>query len=110
MTIEWAGYEFEGPHKLVDWEAPRKAAVYVISHKPNPVQKPKRHKNTYTGETENLSERGFPWGHEESDCWIDEAGGKDNVYISLHFMPGSTEEERQDVEADIIDEYDPACN
>ena len=99
-------YDFEGPFQLQNWDAPRKAGVYVILHK----NASGNYTVDYVGESENLDDRGFPWNHHKSSCWISNAGSKVNVYIAVRYMPGSTSRQRTAVEGELIKEYSPPCN
>lgn len=108
MSITWGSYMFEGPYQLESWSAPRKSAVYAIMHKENPLVS--RYTIDYFGECENLADRGFPFNHHKAECWIRRAGSKSNVYVALHYMPGSTAYERQRVEAELVRQYAPKCN
>ena len=110
MSINWGDFEFDGPHKLQDWEPPRASAVYAIMFKGLPVKEPSSYTIAYFGEAENLAARGFPFNHERAHCWIGLAGSRSNVYIGLHFMPGSTAEERREIERELIDKFRPDCN
>jgi hypothetical protein len=110
MSITWGDYEFDGPSRLDSWTAPRRAGVYAIMYKKDAVKKPNSYTIVYFGESENLSERGFPWEHHQAQCWIDKTGSRNNVYIGVHYMPGSTHAERSSVEQALIAKYNPACN
>lgn len=110
MSITWGDYEFDGPSRLDSWIAPRRAGVYAIMYKKDSANKPRTYTIIYFGESENLSERGFPWDHHRAKCWIDKAGSKSNVYIGVHYMPGSTQAQRSAVEQALIAKYSPACN
>lgn len=110
MSIQWGQYDFDGPYLLDDWSPPRRAGIYAIMHKPNPSDKPLVYRVDYFGESSDLSNRGLPWNHHKSQCFIKQAGSKDNVYIAVYFMPGSSESERQKIEDELIEKYEPACN
>lgn len=110
MSIQWGKFSFEGPYLLDEWNPPQRAGIYAIMHKPDRTNKPSIFQIDYFGESGDFSDRGFPWSHEKSDCFIEQAGSKNNVYIAIHFMPGSTESERQGVETELIGLYDPKCN
>lgn len=110
MSIKLSGYEFDGPTLLTGWVAPRRAGVYAISYRADPTNKPNTYTIVYAGESENLADRGFPWNHHRSQCWINKAGSKSNVYISVYYMPNSTQAQRSSVEQKLIHDYNPACN
>jgi hypothetical protein len=109
MIIKWGEVEFEGPYPITDWEPPNQAAVYAIMMKPYPQMKV--YKFVYFGESGNLSERGFYRAHHKYDCWIREAGSEGNLYIGIHRMPDSTDEQRRKLESVLmLGPYKPACN
>lgn len=110
MSIKWGNYDFDGPFKLDDWEAPYRAAVYAIMYKNDPIGNPDTYSIVYFGESTNLSERGFPWSHEKSSCWERKAGSRGNLYIGVHYMPDSTGEDRREVEQALIQPFNPPCN
>jgi len=110
MTIKWGDVEFEKPYSITDWEPPYRAAVYAIMMKRKPQEEPHKYTIVYFGESSNLSERGFYRSHHKYDCWVREAGSEDNLYIGIHRMPDSTDEQRREVESDLISQYKPACN
>ena len=109
MTINYGGIIFDGPHPTTEWEPPYRAAVYAIVM-PDETCKPKPFRVIYFGESGNLSERGFWQSHHKYQCFIDHAGLDSNIYIAIHKMPNSTEEERKNVESKLIAKYDPICN
>ena len=110
MSITWGNIEFEGPYPIKDWEPPYRAAVYAIMMRPDPENNPRTYRILYFGESGNLSERGFYRSHHKYNCWIREAGSEYNLYIGIHRMPNSTANQRQDVEARLIKQYQPKCN
>ncbi|PHJ57166.1 hypothetical protein VF14_21780 [Nostoc linckia z18] len=110
MTIIWGNYEFEGPWSLNTWNPPRLAGIYAIMCKPYPLTQLNKYQIIYFGETENFAERGFPWNHHASQCWINQAGNSLNVYVGVCHLPGSTKAQRLLVESDLTQRYRPACN
>ena len=99
-------YDFQGPYQLQGWDAPRRAGVYAILHE----NTSDRYNVDYVGESENLDDRGFPWDHHKASCWIGHAGSKSNVYIAVHYMPGSTDQQRASIEGQLIKQFNPPCN
>lgn len=110
MSIVWDNYVFEGPWSLNTWNPPVRAGIYAIMCKPYPLTQPDTYRIIYFGETENLAERGFPWSHHASRCWINQAGSQSNLYVGVYRMPGSTKAQRLLVERALTQRYHPACN
>lgn len=102
--------KFEGPYPITSWNPPLRAAIYAIMVKSDPVNRPNMYKVLYIGESGNLSERGFYKTHHASQCWLQQAGSLSSLFIAIYLMPSSTEEERQNIEAQLIEEYSPPCN
>lgn len=109
MTITWGNTVFSEPELLSSWNPPFRAALYAIMMRPDSVGNPTSFRILYFGESGNLSDRGFGT-HHKRDCWIEHAGGLDNVYVGLHFMPDSTEEQRCNLETALKNQYAPDCN
>lgn len=109
MTINWGGVEFSSPELMSFWDPPRRSAIYSIMKKPDPINKPDTYTILYFGESEDLSDRGFST-HHKRQCWINQAGSLANVHVGVHLMPGSTANERRQVESSLVNRYHPACN
>jgi hypothetical protein len=101
------GYEFTEPKSITTWDAPYRAAVYAIVR---PGSEPNKWVVLYFGESGNLSKRDVGSGHHKYDCWLREAGSEVNIFVAYHAMPNSTDEERREVEEDLIRQGKPPCN
>ena len=110
MTITWGDVEFEGPYPATNWTPPYRAAVYAIMTKPDPTNKPTTYRIIYFGESSNLSNRGFWRSHHKNECFVEQAGSESNLYIGIHRMPTSTEDQRRETEQRLINQYNPICN
>jgi len=108
MRIIWGDISFDGPYRITDWDPPYRAAVYAIMYKRAISEE--LYTLIYIGESGNLDERGFYLSHHKYNCWLSYAGSDDNIYIGIHLMPNSTDEERRLVERDLINRLEPACN
>ena len=109
MTITWGKakkVKFDGVCPIKEWEPPFRAAIYAVMM---PGKKEGYVKLIYVGESENLSERGFKSHHARS-CWVEHAGGESNLFIGVHLMPNSSQEERRGIEQQLISDYNPVCN
>jgi len=101
--------EFEGPYILINWTPPMRAGLYVILKKPYPVTQPDEYKEIYFGESGNLSERGFVKSHHSYDCWMENVKDESDLFIGIYYMPGSTDEQREEKEKILKSEYFPPC-
>ena len=108
MSIIYSDVEFTEPIQLTVWNPPSRAGLYAILISA-PRMKPKPFEVVYFGESEDMSERGFS-SHHSRPCWINQAGSERNLWISVHLMPGSTKEERTNIESALVDRYNPSCN
>ncbi|MEN6424001.1 MAG: hypothetical protein ABFE13_01460 [Phycisphaerales bacterium] len=109
MGVELNNHPFTSPAPITLWEPPCCAAVYAIFAR-GPSCGPGSSRLIYVGESDSLSERGFWHSHPHHGCWLQQAGGDDNLYIALHLMPVSTPKERHTVQAEIIAACRPCCN
>jgi len=109
MTMTFGEYEFSEPVKITEWEPPESRGLYAIL-KPDLSSSPLPLKPIYFGQTKNFAERGFIKSHEKYPCWVKEVPEEKYISIAIYPMPGSTEEERTAIEAELIKEYDPVCN
>jgi len=48
--------------------------------------------------------------HEKYKDWIREVIEEEQIFIAIYLMPGSTEEERRLMQAELIAKYQPVCN
>jgi len=106
MVIEIVkGHKFSDLIKLADFEPKKEQGVYIIYYKCS-----RGNKMCYIGSSENISKRGFPFSHFKTDSMVRIAGSKDNLYISVHYMPKSSKEDYLALERQLIDDYNPPCN
>ena len=105
------GPEIGGPYKLADWTPPGQPGVYVVMHRPDPVNAPDSYRFDYWGEAARLiAFRGNPWVHHREKRLVSRAGSKDNIYIAVLLMPESSKRERREIEKNLIEEYNPYFN
>ena len=102
MAIIWGGISFDGPYPITSWDPLYRAAVYAIMVKTND-----EYRIIYFGESSNLSDRGFWRSHHKYKCFVEQAVSESKIYIGIHKMPGSTEEEGKKVEQNLIEQYKP---
>jgi hypothetical protein len=109
MSINYGGIQFNDPVRVTEWLPPFRAGLYAILV-PDQSASPKPFRAIYFGESSNLSERGFLRSHIRYNSWIREAYSNNNLYISVHYMPDSTQQQRMELEKRLIDTYHPVCN
>lgn len=105
MTISLGGITFTVPIVLTSWFPQDIEGVYAILVRNSAGFTP-----IYFGESENLQERGIDDTHHAYNCWLREGGSVENIFISFHLMPNSSENNRREVEGRLISQYNPICN
>jgi len=109
LNMTFDKYEFSEPFKITKWKPLESRGLYVILE-PDLYSSPLPLKPIYFGQTGNFAERGFIKSHEKYKDWIKEVVKEEHLFIAIYLMPGSTEEERKDIESKLIDKYHPVCN
>ncbi|HEY9784698.1 MAG TPA: hypothetical protein V6D17_04785 [Candidatus Obscuribacterales bacterium] len=112
MSISWGHrerYRFIKGGAMSGWTPPAVAAVYSITYKQDPRNKPKSHTVLYFGEASDLSQE-LPSVDEVLHNWVDESIGADDLYVFFHQMPGSTKFERSRVQQSLVGDYRPRGN
>ncbi|MEI8390775.1 MAG: hypothetical protein WCG23_12935 [bacterium] len=106
MVIEIIeGHKFSDPIKLETFKPKAEQGVYAIYYGDYSGKK-----FCYIGSSEDISKRGFPFSHNKIDSMVRKAGSKENLYISVHYMPKSSKEKYLELERTLIDMYNPPCN
>lgn len=109
MTITWGGIQFTGPHFLSSCNMPDSSGLYAIMVKKDPTNKPSNYTIVYFGQTSNFEER-VSTSHHKYDCWQEQTGSDNEIFYGLNVMPNSTDEEREELESQLIKKYNPICN
>jgi hypothetical protein len=107
MTIRWGDLVFSDPVRLSDWEPPRKPALYAIMKEGD---RKGHYGLIYVSQSGNLSERRSYESHPKYDCWKDNAGSDNNLFIGICSMPNSTLDQRKRLKQHILDRANPPCN
>ncbi len=113
MRISWGKrerYQFTAGGTLTAWAPPCEPAVYAITYKQDPKNKPKSHTVLYFGQAENLSYDAPPNNQGVLDQWACSGGDVHELFIFIHPMPGSTRWQRSRVQEQLVSEYCPDCN
>jgi len=108
MNIIFGKYEFSKVTRIALWKPSKAPGLYVIlipdlSSSPIPL------KPIYFGQTKNFAEQDFLKSHEIYNC-VKKAPSEDGIFIAIHIMIGSIEEERKTRETELIAKYQPVCN
>jgi len=109
MNIVYGNYQFDGPHPIKSFRPLYRAGIYAIMLFDSRIT-PMPYNILYFGESGNLSERDFNTSHHKYNCWLRYAGSIENLYIGVHLMPNSTEQQRCTLESELINMYSPVCN
>lgn len=105
-----AGYSFKGPRVLGGWTPPAESGVYAILKRPDPEAKPETYAVLYIGESEDLSEEGFPFRHPQAPCWIKRAESKWQLHICTYQFQGGGQAHREEMVRELVAIYEPNCN
>jgi hypothetical protein len=111
MSISWGLKErvkFSPGGPLASWVPPQMAAIYSITYRQDPTNKPKAHTVLYFGEASNLREEP-PSVHNLLEEIPIEVGASD-MFIFIHAMPDSSRFERAALMQSLIGDYRPPGN
>jgi hypothetical protein len=105
MPLQILHYEFLGPVRLSEWGPPMDEVLYLLL---------RRTKETfeiiYAGESEKTQDLDFFTKNPKFQCWLQNAGSEQNLYLSIYPMWDSKPEDRKRLLAKIIERYKPSCN
>jgi len=105
MSIQILQYEFLGPIKLSEWGPPMEEVAYILFAKNKEV-----FNIIYVGESEKTEELDFFTKNEQFKCCLSNAGGENNLYLSIYPMWESSQSARKQLVRKIVDRYKPVCN
>lgn len=113
MTISWGKserFKFSAAGALLNWSPRMIPALYAITYKQDPKNRPKSHTVLYFGQADNLAEQAPAYNDEVLDTWTKNGGNVNELFIFVHPMPGSTLNDRLTVHERLVSEYRPSCN
>ena len=102
--------QFHAKGGLSHWRGEVGPAVYAITYKQDPTNRPKAHTVVFFGEADNLA---LQAGEINSDMkqWCEQHGGNcGELFVFAHEMPGSSKYERSHIQRQLVAEYDPLAN
>ena len=105
MPIQILQYEFLGPIKLSEWGPPMEEVAYILFAKNKDV-----FNIIYVGESGKTEASDFFTKNEQFKCWLSNAGGENNLYLSIYPMWGSSQSARKQLIRKIVYRYKPVCN
>lgn len=113
MSISWGKserFKFTGGGALIHWSPQMIPALYAITYKQDPKNKPKSHTVLFFGQAEALAEQAPTYNQEILDNWTRNGGSADELFIFIHPMPGSTQRHRLLACEQLVLEYRPEGN
>ena len=105
VPIQILQYEFLGPIRLSEWGPPMEEVVYILFAKNKDV-----FNIIYAGESGKTEASDFFTKNEQFKCWLSNAGGENNLYLSIYPMWESNQSARKQLVRKIVDRYKPVCN
>ena len=105
IPIQILQYEFLGPIRLSEWGPPMEEVVYILFAKNKDV-----FNIIYAGESGKTEASDFFTKNEQFKCWLSNAGGENNLYLSIYPMWESNQSARKQLVHKIVDKYKPVCN
>jgi hypothetical protein len=113
MSISWGKserFKFGSCGALIHWSPPKIPALYAITYKQDPKNKPKNHTVLFFGQADDLSEQAPALNGEILDTWTNNGGEAGELFVFIHPMPGSTLRNRLTVHEQLVLEYRPDGN
>ena len=105
VPIQKLQYEFLGPIRLSEWGPPMEEVAYILFAKNKDV-----FNIIYAGESGKTEASDFFTKNEQFKCWLSNAGGENNLYLSIYPMWESNQSARKQLVHKIVDKYKPVCN
>jgi len=112
-TISWGRherYKFTAYGGLTEWVPPVTPAVFAVTYRRDPQNKPKGHTVLLFGECDDMAQHAMSIKRQIMEVWSDNGGTIDDLYVFVHAMPGSTKSERSRIKETLVLEYQPQAN
>jgi hypothetical protein len=103
-------FKFRAGGSLIHWSPQMVSALYAITYKQDPKNKPKSHTILFFGQAENLAEQAPAYNQNVLDDWTKNGGDPNELFIFVHPMPGSTLRDRLNAHEQLVIEYSPDGN
>lgn len=103
-------YRFMSVGNLDQWKPIGGEVVYAVTYKADAVSNPKKHTVVFFGETSDLAFQAEMIRNGHQQWWKERGGTRDELFLFIHEMPGSSQYERSTVQKQLIADYDPQGN
>jgi len=112
MSLILAGYVFDGPKSLKEYQKTDISGIYGIFYLRMPDKKAADYGVLYIGLTEELdAEQNFPASHQRYSCWVERGGNNaDNLFIGFCPTPGVLPHQRESIKRYLVYKYNTLCN
>jgi hypothetical protein len=107
MAVNFGGYRFSEPIKLVKWKPLPSSGVYALLVADSLGAS---YQVIYFGESENLAGLSVDERHPAYPCWLLLAGSREELYISTYLTYNWTKSKRQALAQKLAVAYRPFCN
>ena len=102
VPIQILQYEFLGPIRLSEWGPPMEEVAYILFAKNKDV-----FNIIYAGESGKTEASDFFTKNEQLNSWLSNAGGENNLYLSIYQSWETKQYARKPLVRKIVDRYKP---
>ena len=110
MSIVLGGRDFAGPYPIDQWIASHESGIYVVLRCRYAPDGTPDYAPLYFGRTPDLAADDLPTGHPRFARWVNDAGGREHLYVGVLYLPGATTMNRELVKEALLSQYQPADN
>ncbi len=111
MSLILAGYVFNGPQSIKDFDKADIEGLYGVFFLKNPDKKVADYGVIYIGDTSEIKDaEKFPESHKKFSEWAEKGKGEDNLYIGFCPTPGMLPRQKEMIKRHLIYKYNPVCN
>ena len=107
MPVNFGGYRFSEPVRLVGWKPLPSSGVYALLVADSLGAS---YQVIYFGEAKNLAGLSVDECHPAYPCWLVLAGSRDNLYVSAYLTYNWLKERRKALAQKLAATYRPFCN
>lgn len=112
-TVSWGRrdrYRFVSSGALKSWVPPALPAVYAITYKKEPEDRPKEHTVFYFGDAADLAQEASGLNQKVLESWSSTGGSIDDLYVFVHTTANISDAERLRICKQLILDYRPHAN